>query len=66
MSELEKAQNELDRIAKSYIKKSALEPITKADKATALAKATATPEGAKLARRIIDLERASAALGVEL
>ncbi|OPX77818.1 MAG: hypothetical protein A4E45_01762 [Methanosaeta sp. PtaB.Bin039] len=60
MTELDEAYRELQRIAKSYIQKSALEPVTKADLAKAITQATSTPAGARLARRIIRLERQQA------
>ncbi|OPY55271.1 MAG: hypothetical protein A4E48_00125 [Methanosaeta sp. PtaU1.Bin060] len=56
MSELEECRKALEEIAKSYVEKSAGQS-AKAAQAVAIAKATRTPQGAALARRIIQLER---------
>ena len=56
-SELCKLNAELEKIAKSYIQKDARGIVTKADMAVAITKACKTPEGAVLARKIMDLER---------
>ena len=59
-TQLDKLHSELEQISKNFIRKSCANP-TKADKAVAIAKASRTPEGAKLARQIINLERQEAA-----
>lgn len=56
-SELCKLNAELEKIAKSYIQKDAIGIVTKADMAVAVTKACKTPEGAAIARKIMDLER---------
>lgn len=57
MSELERCMNALEKIGKSYIQKSATYQSPKVARARAIAKATQTPEGAILAKRVIQLER---------
>ncbi len=59
MSELDQAYAQLERIAKSHLEKSVggqTPKSAKAARAVAIAKATSTPEGARLARRILQLE----------
>lgn len=57
MSELERCMNALEAIGKNYIQKSAISQSPKVARARAITKATQTPEGAVLARRIIQLQR---------
>lgn len=57
MSELEKCMRALEAIGKSRIQKSATYQSPKVAKACAIARGSETPEGAILARRIIQLQR---------
>jgi hypothetical protein len=57
MSELEQCMNALEAIGKNFVQKSATYQSSKVARARAIAKATETPEGAVLARRVIQLQR---------
>ena len=57
MSELERCMNALEKIGKSFIQKSATYQSPKVARACAIAKATRTPEGSILARRVMQLHR---------
>lgn len=57
MSELDQCMNALESIGKSLIQKSATYQSPKIARACAIAKATQTPEGAILARRVLQLHR---------
>lgn len=57
MSELERCMNALEKIGKSYVQKSATYQSPKVARARAITKATQTPEGAAIARRVIQLQR---------
>lgn len=57
MTELKKCMDMLEAIGKSLVQKSATYQSPKVARARAIAKATQTPEGAVLARRVLQLQR---------
>ena len=60
MSELDTLNKQLEQIAEGYITKNSTSP--KAAHAAAIAKASLSPEGARISKRIIELERAESAM----
>lgn len=69
MSELKQLQKALEKMGSGYIKKSAGQPLTKVERAIAITKASQTPEGQIIAKRICQLEGQRAirkSMGIEI
>ena len=62
MSELDSLNKQMEEIAQRYITKNSTSGNPKAEHAAAIAKASLSPEGARISKRIIELERAESAM----
>lgn len=60
MSELVELRKALLVLGRTSIRKSAREPLSRVEEAIAITKATETPAGSRIAKRIIQLERQAA------